>query len=301
MTRRYTIDHTFFSSIDTEDKAYILGFIAADGCVGLGTLRIGLHPRDTDILEKIRARMQSNAPIVNTKSGKWPMARWSISSVQLAHDLIAAGITPRKSLTLQFPTLTPELERHYIRGLWDGDGFITKHDFGLVGSIGTIEGVNNVLVRETGMELRLVNRGNIRELRGYRCHSPALHWLYTQTTIALQRKMDAFQIYWPLPDYPPYKAKILDLICAKCGKAFQRKAKDVKHALDHTFCSKHCAGRPKGTGTVWQITYVTCSYCGKLFIRRSKHVSHTAVHAYCSIPCRNEGRRGFTLKEYRTK
>ena len=40
-------------------------------------------------------------------------------------DLIKLGVTPRKSLTLKFPTfLNEDLMRHFIRGYFDGDGCI---------------------------------------------------------------------------------------------------------------------------------------------------------------------------------
>lgn len=51
MPRPYAVNQDYFATIDTEEKAYWLGFIAADGCVsraGKGfRFQMGLAARDT--------------------------------------------------------------------------------------------------------------------------------------------------------------------------------------------------------------------------------------------------------------
>lgn len=63
----YFADYDKFKKIDNPDKAYWLGFIAADGNVLLrqnsGTLRIGVHTKDREHLEKFKDFMSSNANI----------------------------------------------------------------------------------------------------------------------------------------------------------------------------------------------------------------------------------------------
>ena len=65
----YQVDSNFFDEIDSEEKAYTLGFVIADGHVSKqGSLMIGLNYQDVDIIEKIRKSMGSNHPIkVNEK------------------------------------------------------------------------------------------------------------------------------------------------------------------------------------------------------------------------------------------
>jgi len=53
--RKYTLNESFFKEINTEEKAYILGFVCADGHIDIitGRLKILLAQKDIDILEKI--------------------------------------------------------------------------------------------------------------------------------------------------------------------------------------------------------------------------------------------------------
>lgn len=123
--RKYVIDHHFFDVIDTEEKAYWLGFITADGCVSRGHyLTINLAVADTGHLEKLGAALSSDYPIRPSGSGK-PSAgivRWYASSVQLVQALGALGITPRKSATAAPWDGPADLMAHYWRGMVDGDG-----------------------------------------------------------------------------------------------------------------------------------------------------------------------------------
>jgi hypothetical protein len=192
----YDLDERFFQTIDTEAKAYILGFIAADGSVSRFGLTFGLHPRDTHILEIIRNALSHTGPITPDLKSPWPKVIYTIYSIVLVADLLTHGITPNKSLTLRYPSLPQSLERHYIRGLWDGDGHVSKHSFGLAGSQGTLEGVQATLLRETGLLMRMCPQGNIFQMRGGRGKQPILQWLYTNATIYLQRKYTNYQVYW---------------------------------------------------------------------------------------------------------
>jgi hypothetical protein len=124
-TRKYTIDHHFFDDIDTEAKAYWLGFITADGCVmGKGRLAINLAAIDASHLEKLNADIGSDYPVRLGPSSKSAtgMARWYASSIPLVSALGALGVTPRKSATVAPWDGPPGLMPHYWRGMVDGDG-----------------------------------------------------------------------------------------------------------------------------------------------------------------------------------
>jgi intein/homing endonuclease len=43
---------------------------------------------------------------------------------KIYNDLLKFGLTPNKSLTLQFPDVPKEYVRHFVRGCWDGDGSV---------------------------------------------------------------------------------------------------------------------------------------------------------------------------------
>ena len=69
--RKHDFNQEFFDIIDTEEKAYILGFIYADGCnnrhPSTGELSIAQMERDIDILLKIKKAMDSTYPISEEK------------------------------------------------------------------------------------------------------------------------------------------------------------------------------------------------------------------------------------------
>ena len=54
---------------------------------------------------------------------------------KLVSDLNALGVHANKTLTATFPAIRPDLERHLVRGLWDGDGWVGKRQFSLIGTM----------------------------------------------------------------------------------------------------------------------------------------------------------------------
>lgn len=133
--RRYTLDSSYFDNIDSHEKAQILGFIAADGCIvesGIGkrrkTLTIAIHKQDREYLEKIKEAIGYQGPIREIPDKNQIVL--GITSVALCSGLMKAGIGPRKSLTLTFPNkeqLPRELASSYVLGYFEGDGCITSY------------------------------------------------------------------------------------------------------------------------------------------------------------------------------
>jgi hypothetical protein len=127
--RKYAVDQYFFDEINTEEKAYWLGFITADGCITAKAhaLTINLKAADAGHLEKLRLALSSDSPIRPSGSGRscGGIVRWQANSVPLVRALAILGITPRKSATA-VPWDGPEhLMPHYWRGMVDGDGGIS--------------------------------------------------------------------------------------------------------------------------------------------------------------------------------
>ncbi|SRR5258707_7365958 len=119
----------YFDQVDSEAKAYWLGFIFADGCVlwnertGNYALQVGLQGRDIDhlvILEKDLGG--SRSPDTDPRNGTVRLVWYSKT---LAKQLINLGIEPRKSGTERLPSFSPPLARHFWRGVFDGDGCLT--------------------------------------------------------------------------------------------------------------------------------------------------------------------------------
>jgi hypothetical protein len=135
----YRLDETFFDVIDTEAKAYWLGFVTADGCVQAGavgtagwqrhSLYVKLKAPDAGHLEKLKAALAAENPVhfVPPRGKATAGAEITLSSVHLAESLIRLGVTPRKSLTVTPWDGPDHLMRHYWRGMVDGDGTIVRH------------------------------------------------------------------------------------------------------------------------------------------------------------------------------
>jgi LAGLIDADG-like domain len=130
--RKYKLNESVFDQIDTEEKAYLYGFIVADGYnnVERGVLSIHLHNRDKDILIKSKKVLGSSIPLKNTtvlnKSGnKTPVVYLRVYSKLLSNRLVELGMNHEKFRSFKFPHwLNQSLYRHFLRGYMDGDGTI---------------------------------------------------------------------------------------------------------------------------------------------------------------------------------
>lgn len=131
--RRYYADFSYFNSINTPNKAYILGFLYADGCIYKrdnheGLWQITVEIQDIDILEKIKQEIKATNPIhVKEKT-----ATLSVVSQQMFDDLVQLGIVPRKTYAGNLETVLNKLPKNlikdFIHGFFDGDGSITVKD-----------------------------------------------------------------------------------------------------------------------------------------------------------------------------
>jgi hypothetical protein len=132
MGRKYKeINLEMFSTVVSPNVAYVLGFIATDGCLNEKNkstgenLQIVVQERDSIILEKIRdVFCVDNAIYARIDNKGHSSARIRVYHSNLISCLSHYNITPRKSLTLRYPlNLKKELHRHFIRGVFDGDGY----------------------------------------------------------------------------------------------------------------------------------------------------------------------------------
>lgn len=134
--RIYSLDETYFDSIDTPNKAYILGLFYADGnnSPQKSTISISLQEEDKEILEKIRHEIKYQKPLVfidysNKHDGDYTYKnqyKLDIFSSHFCHVLSEYGMIPNKSLILKAPTfLKEEFYPHFIRGYFDGDGHVS--------------------------------------------------------------------------------------------------------------------------------------------------------------------------------
>lgn len=81
---KYNFDLNFFKNIDSEEKAYLLGWIASDGYIGKKFIRIKIHKKDIKILEKLRDIICKEIPI-KIKNEKY--VQFVVNSVNICKDL----------------------------------------------------------------------------------------------------------------------------------------------------------------------------------------------------------------------
>ncbi len=111
----------------TEDMAYVLGFIYADGNI-IYTKRYtwfwSLQITDGDILEEIKKVIGSSHVISKKKKfdNQKQQFRIQIGSKEMCEDLIRLGLTERKSKTILLPEIPKKYFPHFLRGYFDGDG-----------------------------------------------------------------------------------------------------------------------------------------------------------------------------------
>lgn len=136
--RKYFHNENFFENIDTEEKAYWLGFMFADGYIvnnefnyGQDQFGISLAIDSLDAIEKFKKSLQATNPInwdySGEKYGKQPLCKLVLTSQKTVDDLIEKGCAKQKTLILSPPKNVPiELEYHFIRGFFDGDGSLIR-------------------------------------------------------------------------------------------------------------------------------------------------------------------------------
>ena len=208
---RVRLDETLFDKIDTEEKAYWLGFLYADGCVDSEGNRIEVHLalKDVEHLEKFRQFLHLENPIRTgkNKEGNY-FCHLSVRNKHMWNSLINVGCYPVKSLTLEFPKIeyfeNKNLIKHFLRGYVDGDGCLCtyKATNGSTRTVLSMVGTENFLKRVNEI---CWNKGRIRNKSSKNWENKAFDLdfsdvpsrriariLYEDATIYLERKYNKF-------------------------------------------------------------------------------------------------------------
>lgn len=129
--RKYTHLYDYFKIIDSEEKAYWLGFILADGYLSPKHNLVGIELKATEVehLEKFKKDIKATNPIriykKNSTFGKQETCRIELSKKETMLDLMRFGLTNNKSYDGKLPQISSNLKHHMIRGYFDGNGCIT--------------------------------------------------------------------------------------------------------------------------------------------------------------------------------
>ena len=128
----YKYNTNFFSSINTEEKAYWLGFLFADGYIRskgkTHILEVALKSTDRGHLEKLRMvlcpELRISEKTIHAKTKDYFAVKVSITNKEIVEQLIALGCVNSKSKIITVPAIPKDMLRFFYRGYFDGDGSI---------------------------------------------------------------------------------------------------------------------------------------------------------------------------------
>ena len=191
------LDDNILENINSEEKAYLLGWIASAGSIKKGKITIAIDKKDEEILNKLKKIID---PSLNIKTKEnYNIVCFSVSSQKIVSDVcswlgISAG---EKSNLVAFPKLSDDsLKWAFLRGYFDSDGSVAEVD----------EEKNspscNISTNSASM------RNSIVEFTKIPCHNGShyLEWwgdnaleflsqIYKNATIFLERKYNHYH-YW---------------------------------------------------------------------------------------------------------
>ena len=207
-----------FDVIDSEEKAYWLGFIFADGYISSSPLK-DENPKwtfefclaliDTGHLFKFDKFVEvekSKVKVYNYTDYKGEIkqhSKWLITNEHFWKTLNDLGCTPNKSLTLAYPKIPQHLMRHFARGYFDGDG-----SFGIYHSQKSVNdelnlscvGTDNILqnlFKELNIDVNIYHHPSHSEetltlnVSQYKAKK-LLDYMYNDATIYLDRKYNEY-------------------------------------------------------------------------------------------------------------
>lgn len=130
--RIHELNENYFETVDSHEKAQILGFLYADGCVaenaGSYRLSIIINEKDVKYLERIKTAFGYSGPIRRFRAQKkYNHVALVVHSRKLCEDLIRLGCMPRKTFKVKFPTpeqVPEEFVNSFVLGFFEGDGSI---------------------------------------------------------------------------------------------------------------------------------------------------------------------------------
>lgn len=217
--RKYFIENeNYFETIDTPNKAYLLGLMYSDGYItkyeGSYLIGIGLQERDSYIIEKLKEEIGAEKPIrtqtiekqncyKNSFKCSQNIKSLSLNSKKLFNDLNNAGCFQRKSLKLMFPMewqVSKDLLKYFILGYFDGDGsvFVSNNrvNFYFLGTLNMCQNIRKHLhllldfpikmsIYKKGKIFKLLYTGNIKS-------KIFSDFFYKDTPLFLKRKREVF-------------------------------------------------------------------------------------------------------------
>lgn len=301
------MNEKFFSQINSNNVAYWIGFIAADGTISIKKhkLSFGLSIKDKDQLEKFKATIGCQNVITErdtlcTNGKRYRSCYLSIYSEQIISDLLQYGIEERKSFKdIDFLSFIPEQYKFsFICGFFDGDGWFVNTNknigMGICGTQQSIESTATFLRNYFSWNKLVPHKDNSTKATFY-LQTSSKYKLFDfinayleqdvfcdllnrkkQTALEIKETLNVFMQNQKLNQ----KAQIIrhTKICPICNKEFY-----IVNHLTQQYCSYECAQkaqrrvkRPSRDEFKQLIRTTPFTTIGKQF-----GVSDTAIRKWC--------------------
>lgn len=203
------LDVNYFENIDSENKAYWLGFLYADCGISIRSegkidFDLQLQYDDYNHLVKFKNDIGYSGDIKEkTIKDKYKICRISISRYDFCKHIVNQGCVPKKSLILERPkNISDDLVKHFIRGYFDGDGCLCITDKTFISSMLGTDDVLNYIYEHISKNIDLSfgknvyedKRSKIKELRFHKQDTiKFMNYIYEDSKIYLDRK---YKLYY---------------------------------------------------------------------------------------------------------
>jgi hypothetical protein len=209
--RKYSIKEDFFDNIDTQEKAYFLGLLYADGNnTSYGLVTLVLQERDKEILIRLNNMIQPTKPLCYrgyfSKRNKNHQNQYqlSIHNKHISRLLNELGLVRAKSLVITFPEwLDKDLIKHFIRGFYDGNGNVginKNPNIQIVSTLSFCESIKKIVYDILSVESYVyIDKALNPVIRRFKIRRKKdmlkfLDWIYQDSTIHIQRKYEKYLI-----------------------------------------------------------------------------------------------------------
>lgn len=241
---KYSVNEKFFDTW-TNQMAYILGFIYADGNIHRTSLSWDIQIKDKNLLAKINKALKSTYPITLQRESSY---RLRINNQLLIRGAINLGLLPKKAIRNCLPKIPDDKIRHFVRGFIDGDGWLTLResrnevDLGFCGGNELfIKDINKIISNTVKISINKIRIRTKTTPKGFKSttymaeyfSSNAMKiadWLYGnlgKNDLSLDRKYQTYKKVRKLYDYLESGGKKVRVIQKKFGTNLQNLLSDL--------------------------------------------------------------------------
>lgn len=211
---KYSINETYFDIIDSEEKAYLLGFLVADGCCKLEKRKVGYSKRiafnntidDKEAIEAMHNNICSTVPLVTRSYSKYrrkkPFYNLQWTSEYMFNKLqdkynIRIHKTFDKDFVIPDNAIPDNLWRHFIRGFFDGDGHVGSNTLEFVFTSELfmsqiMSWYHNFHYRTYHIQGKTTDYWKVIISATDKCRKALFDFFYKDSSLFLKRKYEAF-------------------------------------------------------------------------------------------------------------